>query len=86
MNSGLMAVIFRAVDHENYYSFECMGGDDGFKRIRRYKNGKGKTLFKIDDGGYLEDTWYTVLIQMTGYHITVRMDIEKDPNAKIKDL
>jgi len=62
MNDGLFAIIFRAVDHENYYSFECQGGDEGFKRIRRYKNGVGKTLFKISDGGYLQDTWYTILI------------------------
>lgn len=46
MNEGLFGIIFRAVDHENYYSFECKGGDEGFKRIRRYKNGVGKTLWK----------------------------------------
>jgi len=62
MNEGHFGIIFRAVDHENYYSFECKGGDEGFKRIRRYKNGVGKTLWKVDDGGYLEDTWYTILI------------------------
>jgi len=68
MTNGLTGIIFRAVDHENYYSFEMKGPEDedsgldgGFKRIRRYKNGVGKTLFKTYTN-YLEDTWYTVLI------------------------
>jgi len=85
--NGMFSIIFRAIDQENFYTFDCYKDDKhGFKRIRRFKNGVEKTLFKVDDGGFLLDTWYNVIVEMTGYQITIRMDIEKKVEATIEEL
>ena len=55
--SGRMGIVFRYVDQFNYYVFDLQRGPGGFKRIRKFVNGKSVNLAVIKDGGFLEDTW-----------------------------
>ena len=41
-----------------------MGGTNGFKRIRKIINGNSIVLEQKQDGGYLQDIWYRVFIQV----------------------
>ncbi len=41
----------------------AFGKKKGFKRLRKFVNGKSKEIEKIEDGGYLEDKWYRVAIK-----------------------
>jgi len=43
-------------------------------------------LYFVEDGGYLLDTWYNVVVEFQGYSMTVRMDQERKMGASWEDL
>lgn len=61
LDFGLLGVVFRYQDAFNYYILEfsrSVDSSQNFKRIRKIKNGISEDLFKINDGGFLENTWF----------------------------
>ncbi len=55
--TGRVGFAFRYIDQFNYYVFDMQRGPGGFKRLRKFINGKSVNMAVIKDGGYLEDTW-----------------------------
>ena len=64
-DSGEFGISFRYLDAFNYYVFE-MGRNEngGFKRIRKFKNGEPEVLATLDDGGFLQNKWYILVIEV----------------------
>lgn len=61
-DSGIVGIVFRFKDPFNYYIFEMKQQGHGFKRIRQVIKGESKTLSEIQDGGYLQNIWYKIVV------------------------
>lgn len=71
---------FRYVDSFNYYIFEVSNKDGGFKRVRRFSKGVPKIIDIKNDGGFVQDTWYSVKIRGVQNNIEIYMSETNDNN------
>ena len=71
-DDGQIGILFRVKDPFNFYVLEFVrtsGGffglqePGGFKRIRKFINGKPTILQTLNDGGFLQDKWYKIIIK-----------------------
>jgi hypothetical protein len=76
-------IVFRYLDQFNYYVFDMYAGSnikERFKRVRKVINGKSFDLQKVYDGGYLQDTWYKIYIQLRKNVFRIHMEEESPTN------
>lgn len=81
-DTGRIGIVFRYLDQFNYYVFEMQRGttDSGYKRIRKFVNGEPTVLRTENDGGYLQDKWYRVIVEFTLGKFVVKMEEESEKN------
>ncbi|EDO06325.1 LCCL domain-containing protein CCP2 [Babesia bovis T2Bo] len=61
--SGTLGMAFRVVDEDNYYLFQMVQLNGGYKRLIRVVNGDPYEIAKIEDGGFVDGVWYTIRIE-----------------------
>ena len=84
-DTGRVGFAFRYLDEFNFYAFEMERGDtgqaeSGFKRIRKFVNGEPTVLAIENDGGFLQDKWYRIVIDFSFSKFTVKMEEETEKN------
>jgi hypothetical protein len=62
---GTLGILFRHQNAFNFYVFEVSRKDKGFKRVRKFINGKPEVLAFKSDGAYLPEKWLTFRIIAT---------------------
>lgn len=84
-DTGRIGIAFRYLDQFNFYVFEMeksSSGNTGFKRLRKFVNGEPTVLAIENDGGYLQDKWYRIVIDFSMSKFVVRMEEESEKNLK----
>ncbi|ORM40789.1 uncharacterized protein BXIN_2337 [Babesia sp. Xinjiang] len=69
--SGTLGLVFRVVDDDNYYLFQMVQLNGGYKRLVRMVNGIPYEIAKIEDGGFVDGLWYTVRIEARQCRIAI---------------
>lgn len=77
--SGSFGLAFRIVDENNYYLFQMIQVNGGYKRLVRVVNGEPFEIAKIEDGGFIEGVLYTVRIEARQCRISVSIVQGVDP-------
>ncbi|GIX64411.1 LCCL domain-containing protein CCp2 [Babesia caballi] len=77
--SGTMGLAFRVLDEDNYYLFQLVQLDGGYKRLVRVVNGEPYEIAKIEDGGFVDGVWYTVRIEARQCRASVAIVQGLDP-------
>ena len=83
-DTGRIGIAFRYLDEFNYYVFEMERGNggSGFKRLRKFVNGEPTILAVENDGGYLQDKWYRIVLDFTLSSFTIKMEEESVKNVQ----
>ena len=82
-DTGRVGFAFRYLDEFNFYAFEMetgSAGKSGYKRIRKFVNGEPTVLAIENDGGFLQDKWYRIIIDFSFSKFTVKMEEETEKN------
>jgi hypothetical protein len=78
-DNGALGLLFRVMDFMNYYAF-VVDKHKKVKKIIKVLEGKETILGQIEDGGFIVNQWYRVIITCIQGDITVRM--EQEPAEK----
>ena len=83
-DTGRIGIAFRYLDEFNYYVFEMERGNggSGFKRLRKFVNGESTVLAVENDGGYLQDKWYRIILDFALSSFTIKMEEENAKNVQ----
>lgn len=88
--SGTLGLVFRVVDENNYYLFQMIQMNGGFKRLVRVVNGDPFEIAKIEDGGFIDGVLYTIRIEARQCRISISIlqgiDTVFDVPAKAIDV
>ena len=72
-DSDIAGIVFRYKDPFNYYVFEIRQQGRGWKRIRQVIKGVSQTIAYVEDGGYLQNIWYKLVIIFRADEFIVKM-------------
>ena len=72
-DSDTIGIIFRYKDAFNYYAFEMKQQGRGWKRFRQVIKGVSTTIAYVEDGGYLQNIWYKVVLIFRADEFIVKM-------------
>lgn len=72
-DSDTMGILFRYKDAFNYYAFEMKQQGRGWKRIRKVVKGVSSIVSYVEDGGYLQNIWYKVILIFRSDEFIVKM-------------
>ncbi|AFZ81067.1 hypothetical protein BEWA_004750 [Theileria equi strain WA] len=78
-SSGTIGLAFRIVDMDNYYLFQMKQANGGYKRLIRVTDGAPYEIARIEDGGYIEEVWYTVRIETRQSRLMISVLQGDDP-------
>lgn len=62
-DSNTFGICYRYINEYNYYIFELSATNGGYTRIRRFVDGNGIELAKINNSGFIMDIWYDIKIR-----------------------
>ena len=72
-DADIAGIVFRYKDAFNYYVFEMKQQGRGWKRIRQVIKGISQVIAYVEDGGYLQNIWYKLVVIFRSDEFIVKM-------------